>query len=100
MPSAPFGGLWAWEGGAPLCCALTFRWASQLHAEIWKARPGSSCFSTPPSPGFVNNEADDDIFRLCLRPSELNVGGNGLLFLIHQKREGPCLQDGSSKQSL
>ena len=21
MPSAPFGGPWAWEGCAPLCCA-------------------------------------------------------------------------------
>lgn len=60
MPSAPFGGPWAWEGCAPLCCALTLRWASQLNAEIWKARPGSSCFSAPlSSPGFVNNEADD-----------------------------------------
>ena len=99
MPSAPFGGSWAWEGCAPLYCALTLRWASQLNAEIWKARPGPSCFSAPPSPGFVNNEVDD-IFWLRLRPSGLSVGSNVLLLLIHQKREGLSLQDGSSKQSL
>ena len=63
MPSVPFGGLWAWEGCAALCRALTLRRASHLNAEVWKARPGSSCFSAPPSsPGFVNNEVDDDIF--------------------------------------
>ena len=92
--------LW-WVVGLGRWCPSLLCAHIQVGFPIWKARPGSSCFSAPPpSPGFVNNEVGDDIFRPCLRPSELNVGSNGLLFLIHQKREGPCLQDGSSKQSL